>query len=175
MPEYDVDLTATLFLSFRVKAGSAEEAAEKAKRSYEETADAEAIGHAWDLGYISRVTETSLAAIESLDDKELARVKGNLDSDGLSEYDAPTYPWHQTEADKRPIAANAYKEYRRTQKAEMADWHPDFDMTGVSISDADREAGSPKPGDKIARNPANHADRWLVAAAYFAANFEPIA
>ena len=66
-----------------------------------------------------------------------------------------------------------YREYRRTQKAEMADWHPGFDMAGVSISDADRLAGSPKPGDKIARNPANHNDRWLVAAAYFTANFEP--
>jgi hypothetical protein len=26
----------------------------------------------------------------------------------------------------------------------------------------------------IARNPANHEDRWLVAAEYFAANFEPV-
>ena len=42
----------------------------------------------------------------------------------------------------------------------------------VSISAADMVAGSPKVGDMIARNPANHADQWLVAAAYFAANFE---
>jgi hypothetical protein len=68
-----------------------------------------------------------------------------------------------------------YRRYRRTQIAEMADWEPGLDMTGVSISDADRQAGSPKLGDKIARNPANHADRWLVAQDYFAANFEPIA
>ena len=66
-----------------------------------------------------------------------------------------------------------YKQYRRTQIAEMADWHPRFDMTDVSVSAADQKAGSPKIGDKIARNPANHADRWLVAADYFAANFEP--
>jgi len=26
----------------------------------------------------------------------------------------------------------------------------------------------------IARNPKNHADQWLVAAKYFADNFEPI-
>jgi hypothetical protein len=26
----------------------------------------------------------------------------------------------------------------------------------------------------IARNPANHDDKWLVAADYFAANFEPV-
>jgi len=67
-----------------------------------------------------------------------------------------------------------YRQYRRTQIAEMADWEPGFDMTGVSVSAPDVEAGSPKVGDKIARNPANHEDRWLVAAAYFEVNFEPI-
>lgn len=56
----------------------------------------------------------------------------------------------------------------------MADWHPGFDMTGVSISDPDAKAGSPKPGDKIARNPKNHDDRWLVAEDYFADSFEPM-
>ncbi len=65
-----------------------------------------------------------------------------------------------------------YKKYRRSQIAEMADWVPGFDMSRVSVSAPDREAGSPKEGDKIARNPKNHADKWLVAAAYFADNFE---
>jgi hypothetical protein len=65
-----------------------------------------------------------------------------------------------------------FKRYRRTQIAEMADWHPGFDMTGVSVSEVDREAGSPREGDKIARNPANYDDKWLVAAAYFAENFD---
>lgn len=69
----------------------------------------------------------------------------------------------------------AWAQYRRTAIAEMAPWHPGFDMTGVSVSEVDREAGSPKRGDMIARNPKNHNDRWLVAAAYFADNFEPIA
>lgn len=67
-----------------------------------------------------------------------------------------------------------FKQYRRSAVAEMADWHPGFDMTGVSVSEVDQAAGSPKAGDKIARNPKNHADRWLVAAAYFADNFEPL-
>jgi len=67
-----------------------------------------------------------------------------------------------------------FKKYRRTQIAEMADWAPDIDMDRVSISDVDRAAGSPKEGDKIARNPANYGDKWLVAAAYFAANYEPL-
>lgn len=57
-----------------------------------------------------------------------------------------------------------YKKYRRTQIAEMADWAPGFNMTGVSVAEVDQRA----------RNPANHADKWLIAAAYFEANFEPI-
>lgn len=67
-----------------------------------------------------------------------------------------------------------YKLYRRKQIAELADWFPGFDMAGVSISAPDITAGSPKLGDKIARNPKNHADRWLVAAAYVADNFEEV-
>ena len=64
-----------------------------------------------------------------------------------------------------------YLPYRRTAIAYLADWHPDFDMEGVSVSTEDSANGSPRAGDKIARNPANHADRWLVAADYFWANF----
>ena len=67
-----------------------------------------------------------------------------------------------------------FKEYRRKQIAELADWHEGFDMTSVYVCYADKQAGSPKIGDKISRNPKNHADRWLVAAAYFADNFEPV-
>jgi hypothetical protein len=67
-----------------------------------------------------------------------------------------------------------FRRYRRSQIAELAEWCPGADLRGVSISDVDRAAGSPKVGDMIARNPANHEDRWLVAAEYFAANFEPV-
>jgi hypothetical protein len=42
------------------------------------------------------------------------------------------------------------------------------------VGAVDVAAGSPKTGDMIARNPANHAEQWLVAAAYFAVNFEPV-
>jgi hypothetical protein len=66
-----------------------------------------------------------------------------------------------------------WKQYRRTQIAEMRPYQFE-DMRGVSISDADRENGSPKIGDMVARNPNNHADRWLVAAKYFKENFEPL-
>jgi hypothetical protein len=72
------------------------------------------------------------------------------------------------------VTAFPYIRYRRTQIAEMAQWVPGFDMTDVSISAADLKAGSPKPGDRIARNPRNHDDKWLVAYDYFIENFEPI-
>ena len=65
-----------------------------------------------------------------------------------------------------------FKQYRRSQIAELAEWTQDTDMRDVSVSVVDKEAGSPKPGDMIARNPKNHADRWLVARAYFEDNFE---
>lgn len=64
--------------------------------------------------------------------------------------------------------------YRRTQIAEMTPWYPGLDMAGISVSPVERDDGSPKDGDMIARNPANHADKWLVAAKYFDDNFEPI-
>lgn len=67
-----------------------------------------------------------------------------------------------------------FKEYRRKQIAHLRPYEQGESLLGVSISEVDQEAGSPKPGDMIARNPANHDDQWLVAAAYFAANFEPI-
>lgn len=44
---------------------------------------------------------------------------------------------------------------------------------GVSISYEDRNDGSPRIGDHIARNPANHRDKWLVASVYFSENFTP--
>lgn len=66
-----------------------------------------------------------------------------------------------------------FKKYRRSQIAELAPWSPDVDMGRVSVSKADQEAGSPRDGDMVARNPANSEDMWLVSAAYFAANFEP--
>lgn len=69
---------------------------------------------------------------------------------------------------------SVWKRYRRTQVAELSPYVPGDNMEGVSVSPADRTAGSPKAGDMIARNPENHDDMWLVSAAYFAANFEAI-
>ncbi|MDV3814200.1 hypothetical protein CMU15_00445 [Elizabethkingia anophelis] len=44
----------------------------------------------------------------------------------------------------------------------------------VSISDADKQNGSPKLGDMIARNPKDNTDQWLVAEQYFKDNFEEV-
>lgn len=67
-----------------------------------------------------------------------------------------------------------FEKYRRSQIAELRPWSEGDDMARVSISAPDKEAGSPKAGDMIARNLKNHADQWLVAAKYFADNFEPL-
>lgn len=70
-----------------------------------------------------------------------------------------------------------FMQYRRKQIAELRPYDPTgrdvFGLhDGVSVSAEDAKAGSPRVGDMIARNPKNHADQWLVAAAYFADNFE---
>lgn len=65
-----------------------------------------------------------------------------------------------------------FTRYRRKQIAELRPYVPGENLAGVSISDVDKEAGSPKQGDMIARNPKNHADQWLVSAEYFRENFE---
>ena len=66
-----------------------------------------------------------------------------------------------------------FKQYRRKQIAELRPYMVGEALEGVSISDVDKQAGSPKAGDMIARNPKNHDDQWRVSATYFADNFEP--
>jgi hypothetical protein len=65
-----------------------------------------------------------------------------------------------------------FKQYRRKQIAELRPYDQGENIDSISVSDADAKAGSPKAGDMIARNPGNHEDQWLVAAQYFADNFE---
>jgi hypothetical protein len=67
-----------------------------------------------------------------------------------------------------------FTKYRRKAIAELRPYEPGESVGDVSINPEDARAGSPKAGDMIARNPENHKDQWLVAAAYFAANFEPV-
>ena len=67
-----------------------------------------------------------------------------------------------------------FKQYRRKQIAELRPFEEGEVLEGVSISQPDKDAGSPKVGDMIARNPKNHDDEWLVAKQYFEDNFEPV-
>lgn len=74
-----------------------------------------------------------------------------------------------------PTRRSLFKDYRRKQIAELRPYVVGEVLDAkVSVSAADKEAGSPKDGDMIARNPKNHEDQWLVAAQYFADNFEPV-
>lgn len=63
--------------------------------------------------------------------------------------------------------------YRKKQLAEMRPYVEGESLDGVSISEPDRAAGSPMPGDMIARNTGNHEDQWLVSRSFFDANYEP--
>lgn len=68
-----------------------------------------------------------------------------------------------------------FKQYRRKQIAELRPYVKGEQLNDrVSISAADKENGSPKEGDMIARNPKNHKDQWLVAEQYFKDNFEKV-
>ncbi len=67
-----------------------------------------------------------------------------------------------------------FRQYWRMQIAELRNWEDGDDMARVSVLAADREAGSPKRGDMIVRNPKNHDEQWLVSAQYFVDNFKPM-
>jgi hypothetical protein len=70
--------------------------------------------------------------------------------------------------------SSGFRRYQRLNVVEMRPFVPGESLgQQVSVSATDRVNGSPKAGDMIARNPRDHRDMWLVAAAYFAANFEP--
>lgn len=75
-------------------------------------------------------------------------------------------------AELRPVTKTDVKNYE-AQDEIIISFNPDNPLT-VSISDVDRENGSPKIGDMIARNPKNHLDQWLVAEQYFKDNFESV-
>lgn len=64
------------------------------------------------------------------------------------------------------------KLYRKKQLIEVEKWSPGIDMEGVSIGEIDKKNGSPKDGDRIARDPENPADRWLISEEYFKRSYE---
>ena len=73
-----------------------------------------------------------------------------------------------------------YKKYKRTAIAEMRDIELNENINslmeaGVSISGVDKALVTNDEEflkGKIARNPANHQDKWYVAYKYFTENFE---
>lgn len=64
------------------------------------------------------------------------------------------------------------KNYRKKGLQGMEKWRTGMPMKGISISQADKDAGSPKHGDMIAINASDHSDKWLVAKAFFDKNYE---
>ena len=62
--------------------------------------------------------------------------------------------------------------YKKKEMQPMYIWEPEVDMTGVSVSQADKDNGSPELGDMIAINPKDSKDRWLVASRFFKDNYE---
>lgn len=74
------------------------------------------------------------------------------------------------EEDKR----EGWKCYKRLGCTEMRPYIEGEDLSGmkISISEADKLNGSPKPGDMIARNRDNHDDKWLVSKSYFEKNMD---
>ena len=67
---------------------------------------------------------------------------------------------------------STWNNYKRKGLSEMRPYIDGEDVSHVSISEADRQNGSPMVGDMIARNPKNHDDQWLVAKQYFEDNLE---
>lgn len=68
-----------------------------------------------------------------------------------------------------------FQQYRRKKISELRPYVDGETLSErVSISEADKEKGSPKVGDYIARNPVDHGDMWLIEKDYFEENFELI-
>jgi hypothetical protein len=66
------------------------------------------------------------------------------------------------------------KLYRKKQMIEVERWTPGIDMAGVTIGELDKNNGSPRDGDVIARNAdGNPKDRWLISAETFQLTYEP--
>lgn len=66
-----------------------------------------------------------------------------------------------------------FKTYRRKGLSEMRQYVPGEDLTGVSVSDADK-AMPTLDGGYIARDPKNHDDQWYVNKTYFEENLEEV-
>jgi hypothetical protein len=66
-----------------------------------------------------------------------------------------------------------WKQYYKATVVEMRPYVPGEDMTGISVSDFDKERGL-RAGSMIARNSDDHSDQWYVDRAFFEANYRPV-
>lgn len=69
-----------------------------------------------------------------------------------------------------------WKEYRKAGTTRMVSVQEFRDSEGeipdhVSISEADKREGAPRPDDMIAQNPEDPDDMWLVSQEYFEENY----
>jgi hypothetical protein len=64
-----------------------------------------------------------------------------------------------------------YKDYKRKGSVSARPYVEGEDMTGVSLSDADRVTGHPKVGGMMARG-EDHNDQWYINEAFFKKNYE---
>lgn len=69
--------------------------------------------------------------------------------------------------------------YRKKGSTPMVEYKDFITFAGqlpdkVSISEADKDNGSPKEGDMIARNPDDPDDMWLISKEYFEENYTEV-
>jgi len=64
-----------------------------------------------------------------------------------------------------------FKQYRKKALVEARPYIPGEALDGVTVNPKDTDAGSPKAGDMIARQPHDHSDSWLIAATAFASTY----
>ena len=64
-----------------------------------------------------------------------------------------------------------YQNHKKKGTTLIRYYVPGEDLTGVSISDADKKQGCPKKGDMIARG-KNPEDKWLINEVYYNDNYE---
>lgn len=67
-----------------------------------------------------------------------------------------------------------FQKYRKATLTEARPFVPGESLDPrVTIGENDKATGSPKQGDMIARNPANHDDMWLIEASTFKSTYDP--
>jgi hypothetical protein len=63
--------------------------------------------------------------------------------------------------------------YIKKTQQKLIPWTEDMPMDLISVSEADKNNGSPKTGDMIAFNPKDKTDMWLVSEQFFKDNYIP--